>query len=807
MKKFWKIVAVSTTILFFSATAMPALPGNHWTVEAAGTVKLNKVPYQTTANLNLRTGPGTKYKVILTIPKGKQVTATEKSGNWYKVSYSYTSKGKKYTKTGWVSGSYLKKASSSGSSASASGTTKITKTVYQTTANLNMRTGPGTKYKVILTIPKGKQVTATEKSGSWYKVSYSYTSKGKKYTKTGWISGSYLKKVPTSGSSGSASGTTKITKTVYQTTANLNMRTGPGTKYKVIFTIPNGKTVSATEKSGSWLKVSYTYTSKGKSYTKTGWVSSSYLKEYNQYINTAGTYYFTTKTANLYSGPNTKSKAASVPKDNGFYSTKKVINSIGQTFYQVSHNGKTLYIYSGDVKKVNPSNFSTTFYSAQNDTYLYQNPGYQTQKLVKISKGTVISSNQSVGSWYKAAFDGKTGFVPTKDFSKYNLKFTETKISGEAYFVNSTTYLYPFPDKRNQSLTTVPGDRIVWPTHKTSNGWFKISYSGKTGYVEGKYLLQTPENAIPYLTLDLRKPANITAQDIRNFFDRKGHSGSQLKQFAQDFVDAGKKYGINASYLVAHAIWETGWGGSNLTSYKNNLYGYGAYDLCPFTCGYYFPNVKEGINFVAYQVKNNYLMANGPNFNGYHLIGMNKKYATDPKWKIGIASLMADMKPYDASYYNNQKPVAANGPKPPNYGRDIPEGKPVPADIVLTYPKPVKAKINGNVNFRSLPYLANWTLIESITNGTEVTVVGYNTDVAFDPDRKDAYAYRWYRVIYNGKKGWVNGEYLQFIEPKSVKVQVNIKEGTLIIRNGPGTGHRKIGSLKKDEIVKAVVDN
>ncbi|WP_153017668.1 SH3 domain-containing protein, partial [Caldibacillus debilis] len=606
----------------------------------------------------------------------------------------------------------------------------------------------------------------------------------------------------------SASGTTKITKTVYQTTANLNMRTGPGTKYKVIFTVPKGKTVSATEKSGSWLKVSYTYTSKGKSYTKTGWVSSSYLKEYNQYINTAGTYYFTTKKANLYSGPNTKSKAASVPKDNGFYSTKKVINSIGQTFYQVSHNGKTLYIYSGDVKKVNPSNFSTTYYSAKNDVYLYQNPGYHTQKLVKISKGTVISTNQSVGSWYKTAYNGKTGFVPTKDFSKYNLKFTETKISGEAYLVNSSTNLYALPDKKSQSLTTVPGARIVWPTHKTSNGWFKISYSGKTGYVDGKVLLKTPKNAIPYLTLDLRKPANITAQDIRNFFDRKGHSGSQLKQFAQDFVDAGKKYGINASYLVAHAIWETGWGGSNLTSYKNNLYGYGAYDLCPFTCGYYFPNVKEGINFVAYQVKNNYLMANGPNFNGYHLIGMNKKYATDPKWKIGIASLMADMKPYDASYYNNQKPVAANGPKPPDYGRDIPEGKPVPPDIVLTYPKSVKAKIiNGNVNFRSLPYLAKGTVIESITNGTEVTVVGYNTDVAFDPGRKDAYAYRWYRVIYNRKKGWVNGEYLQFIEPKSVKVQVNIKEGTLIIRNGPGTGHRKIGSLKKDEIVKAVVDN
>ena len=62
--------------------------------------------YETTANLNLRTGAGTGKPIQLTIPKGDKVTCygfyTAAGGvNWYLVAYQ--------TKTGFVSSEYLKR--------------------------------------------------------------------------------------------------------------------------------------------------------------------------------------------------------------------------------------------------------------------------------------------------------------------------------------------------------------------------------------------------------------------------------------------------------------------------------------------------------------------------------------------------------------------------------------------------------------------------------------------------------------------------------------------------------------------------
>lgn len=55
---------------------------------------------RTTANLNMRTGSSTAYKIVLTIPSGTTLAVSAKASNgWYKVSYA--------GKTGWVSGSYV----------------------------------------------------------------------------------------------------------------------------------------------------------------------------------------------------------------------------------------------------------------------------------------------------------------------------------------------------------------------------------------------------------------------------------------------------------------------------------------------------------------------------------------------------------------------------------------------------------------------------------------------------------------------------------------------------------------------------
>lgn len=263
----------------------------------------------------------------------------------------------------------------------------------------------------------------------------------------------------------------------------------------------------------------------------------------------------------------------------------------------------------------------------------------------------------------------------------------------------------------------------------------------------------------PYLYLDLRKPSNITATDIVNFFNAR-RPDSLLKSYAQTFIDAQNKYGVNAQYLVAHAIWETGWGGSNLISYKNNLYGYSAYDPCPFTCGLYFPTVGDSVNFVANIVRQDYLVESGKWYNGSNLKGMNVKYATDSNWANGISNLMKSIKPYDSSYYLQTAVHSGSSITAPSFGRDIPAGQPYPTDVIVTYPVGKTATVMTNgLSFRSIPYTLSSALIKTLSTGKVITVLGYNTDVLYAPGDISKYPYdnRWYRVLVDGQVGWLYG--------------------------------------------------
>ena len=191
----------------------------------------------TTDELNLRTGPGTGYAIILAMPVGSKVEMLSAADGWAKVTYEGT--------TGYASTAYL--------SATAPGTGTPAVMTRYTTANLNMRTGPGTAYAVILTIPKGSQVEVLSEAGGWASVTYA--------GKTGYASTSYL--------SGTAPGTGTPTVTTKYTTANLNLRTGPGTGYAIILTIPKGSQVQVLSTANGWSNVTYS--------GRTGYASATYL--------------------------------------------------------------------------------------------------------------------------------------------------------------------------------------------------------------------------------------------------------------------------------------------------------------------------------------------------------------------------------------------------------------------------------------------------------------------------------------------------------------------------------------------------
>lgn len=143
---------------------------------AKGAVKTTSktTAYHTKSSVNFRTGASTKHKVIKKFSAKTNVAFTgKKSGNWWQV--------KQGGKTGWVDSKYLTKGNAPKSSAKSS----TAKTTHYAKANVNFRTGASTKHKVISTVKKNANVTATgKKSGGWLQV--------KVGNKTGWISGNYL---------------------------------------------------------------------------------------------------------------------------------------------------------------------------------------------------------------------------------------------------------------------------------------------------------------------------------------------------------------------------------------------------------------------------------------------------------------------------------------------------------------------------------------------------------------------------------------------------------------------------------------
>ncbi len=212
------------------------------TMAGAATVKYAKT------EVNVRSGPGTNYAVLGYLEKGQAVSATGMViGKWTQIQYS------KY-EIGYVSSSYLtstRPGSSTNNQVCVPSATKLKVCsdcgdIYYATTDLNVRSGPGTKYSIVGAIAKNQQVTRIGKSGNWYKL---LTTDGS----VAYASASYLKLYKES----TADNTDK-TETVsgyYYATTGLNVRKGPGTNYKIVDELEKGERVTYLDKSGNWYKV------------------------------------------------------------------------------------------------------------------------------------------------------------------------------------------------------------------------------------------------------------------------------------------------------------------------------------------------------------------------------------------------------------------------------------------------------------------------------------------------------------------------------------------------------------------------
>ena len=104
---------------------------------------------------NIRSGPGTDHDVIWKVQKYFPLRVIEKSGEWY---HFQDFEGDR----GWVHQSLVGKIS----------------TVITNNDACNIRSGPGTSHKIILTVEKGIPFKVLKREGSWIHIEHADGDKG-----------------------------------------------------------------------------------------------------------------------------------------------------------------------------------------------------------------------------------------------------------------------------------------------------------------------------------------------------------------------------------------------------------------------------------------------------------------------------------------------------------------------------------------------------------------------------------------------------------------------------------------------------
>jgi mannosyl-glycoprotein endo-beta-N-acetylglucosaminidase len=320
--------------------------------------------------------------------------------------------------------------------------------------------------------------------------------------------------------------------------------------------------------------------------------------------------------------------------------------------------------------------------------------------------------------------------------------------------------------------------------------WYQIRYNKtwvNASPADIEYYLN-PNNFSPntnsfFQFLKLSESAGLDAQELNEkiLFDK-----GALRGMGQAFINAGNTHRVNEIYLISHALLETGNGMSSLargvqingrTVY--NMYGIGAYDSCPHTCGaqyafdkgWFTPEsaIIGGAEFVARNYLNRgqdtlYKMKWNPANPATH------QYATDIGWAVKQTTRMANLYGMVSNYQ-----LSYDIPRYRNQPGNVPDYS-VLNNQSSTQPETTSKKgyTTASVNLRSEPRVAADTHITTLSNNQEVEILNKNSS-------------NWYQVRVNNLTGWISGDFLKETKVSRIQGANAYATSALISREGWNT--------------------
>ena len=268
---------------------------------------------------------------------------------------------------------------------------------------------------------------------------------------------------------------------VFQAKVNadsLYLRQSPGGA--VITTLSKGTTVAVLNNSSSWYKVSVN--------GKEGYVSGEYLTGTTATDVALGT--GTVKcssSVNFRSAPNTSSTSYGELK-NG---TKVNVVGVSSGWYKVTYNGKTGYIHPDYITLASSSAGTAGTVKCSSSVNLRSEANTSSSILAELKNGTAVTVVSTANGWCKVTCSGKTGYIKQDYVSTTGSASNNTSAStGTAAVVKcSSTVNFRSAASTSSTILGELKNGTAVTVLSTSNGWSKVSYAGKTGYISADYLV------------------------------------------------------------------------------------------------------------------------------------------------------------------------------------------------------------------------------------------------------------------------------------------------------------------------------
>ncbi len=290
--------------------------------------------------------------------------------------------------------------------------------------------------------------------------------------------------------------------TTYRLSADTDLYDKTTTSRKRLLTIKTGTIVSSTYESASFKKVSY----KGK----TGYVASKYLIAYDKKENITGQRLLVLKKTSLH-----KSASAAAPviatlnEQDAYYSSQKITNSIGEVWYRVKFDGKTVYARDLNTKPIAYTKMSKTSLKTTDGYILRQYAGTAYPRQLVVPTDTSLQTTGRIGDWYNISYGGKSGYMHKAAFVAVSKQTLTGVTIPKTMFKTTATNMYDTSLPTKKSIVSIPNNTILSSTLKIGN-YYRVTYKNRVGYISSSALtLYTSKSTISSTRILLTKTADI----------------------------------------------------------------------------------------------------------------------------------------------------------------------------------------------------------------------------------------------------------------------------------------------------------